>query len=71
MTERDFYYWLKGYFELSFSKDSPYRPQLNAEQVAVIKQHLDLVAKKTTGDNAPYRVVPRGHIENVETEVTC
>jgi hypothetical protein len=42
MNERDFYYWLRGYFELT-ETDS-----LTSSQVAVIKEHMDLVAKKVT-----------------------
>jgi hypothetical protein len=37
MTSRDFAYWLKGHFELSDS-DS-----LSSEQIAIIKNHLDMV----------------------------
>ena len=42
MNERDFYYWLRGYFELT-ETDS-----LTSSQVAVIKEHMELVAKKMT-----------------------
>lgn len=42
MNERDFYYWLQGYFELSGSKT------LDEEQVKMVKEHMALVATKVT-----------------------
>lgn len=42
MSERDFVYWLQGYFELSNTK------QLDEAQINMIKQHLDLVLNKVT-----------------------
>ena len=42
MNERDFAYWLQGFFELTDTDN------LTKEQVAVIKQHLNLVFKKET-----------------------
>ena len=45
MTEREFYLWLKGYFDVSQSK------KLTEEQVSVIKAKLNEVApfRATTG----------------------
>lgn len=42
MTERDFCYWLQGYFEIA----EPVT--LTSQQVAVIKEHLQLVFHKVT-----------------------
>jgi hypothetical protein len=47
MTERDFIYWLKGVFEVNGPKT------LDEAQVALIKEHLDLVGKKVTGQPVP------------------
>lgn len=44
MNERDFTYWLKGFLELSDSKE------LNEKQVTIIRNHLDLVFEKVTPD---------------------
>lgn len=38
MTEREFCYWLQGYFELSGSTNG-----LTADQVECIRRHLQLV----------------------------
>lgn len=46
MTPENFCYWLKGYFEL---KD-PSNKSIDAEQVKVIQDHLELVFKKETPD---------------------
>jgi hypothetical protein len=43
MTERDFAYWLQGFFEVSGAKE------LTKEQVQMIKEHLDLLFIKSTG----------------------
>lgn len=43
MNERDFFYWLQGYFELSGNESA-----LTQEQVKVIKEHMALVATKVT-----------------------
>lgn len=45
MTERQFCYWLQGYFELSESQE------ISKEQAQIIQDHLQLVFKKET----PYR----------------
>ena len=39
MTEKDFCYWLQGFFELSDSKEL----SLNSKQVELIRKHLNLV----------------------------
>lgn len=43
MNELSFAYWLQGYFELTDSGQP-----LSAQQVQVIKDHLELVFKKVT-----------------------
>jgi hypothetical protein len=49
MTDRDFCYWLRGYFELAeFARKadaSGYTPALSltSEQLMCVRQHLDLV----------------------------
>lgn len=40
MTSRDFTYWLRGYLELSETES------LTKEQLAMIKEHLNLVFKQ-------------------------
>lgn len=40
MNPRDFCYWLQGFFEIGGAGE------LSAEQVSVIKEHLQLVFKK-------------------------
>lgn len=47
MNEREFCYWLQGFFELS-GEDVV---DLSAEQVQIIKDHLSLVFKKVTPNN--------------------
>lgn len=42
MSERDFTYWLQGYFELSETGG------LSEKQVEIIKEHLSLVFQKKT-----------------------
>lgn len=42
MTPDNFAYWLNGFFELSNSQE------LTKEQVAIIKEHLQLVFQKET-----------------------
>lgn len=39
MTSRDFAYWLQGFFEVSGTNALT----MNAEQVAIVKQHLNMV----------------------------
>ena len=42
MTERDFVYWLQGFFEMTEAKE------VTPEQVQIIKDHLSLVMSKVT-----------------------
>ena len=42
MTERDFCYWLQGFFEVTGSNE------LTEKQVQIIKDHLQLVFNKQT-----------------------
>lgn len=42
MNERDFAYWLQGFFELTGAQ------QLDQAQVKIIKEHLQLVFEKKT-----------------------
>jgi hypothetical protein len=56
MTDRDFCYWLRGYFELSPAL-TPFTP----EQMSCIQKHLDLVFEnvtenKTEGESFPAEV---------------
>lgn len=39
MSFQDFIYWIQGYFEISG------RSELNRQQLLIIKEHLDLVAR--------------------------
>ena len=39
MTSRDFAYWLQGFFEISGTSALT----MNAEQVAMVRKHLDMV----------------------------
>jgi hypothetical protein len=57
MNERDFYYWLRGYFELT-ETDS-----LTSSQVAVIKEHMDLVAKKVTTNSVNDKLADKNRRE--------
>lgn len=50
MNERDFVYWLQGFFELTESKE------LTPDQVRIIREHLSLVLKKDT----KYTIFPSG-----------
>ena len=43
MLSRDFVYWLQGFFEVSGVTS------VDEKQVAIIKQHLDLVFEKESG----------------------
>lgn len=52
MEPLNFAYWLRGYLELA-------KPtKLNAEQIQEINNHLDLVLKKVTPNNA--KTLPKG-----------
>lgn len=50
MNERDFFYWLQGYFELQESTTP-----LSARQVEIIKNHMALVAEKKTPYISPLK----------------
>lgn len=53
MNAENFCYWLQGHFELTDSKNG-----LSAEQVEMIKSHLDLVFVKVTPPlSHPYRSI--------------
>jgi hypothetical protein len=47
MNEREFCYWLQGFFELN-GEDVV---DLSSEQVQIVKDHLNLVFKKVTPNN--------------------
>lgn len=49
MDATNFVYFLKGYFELNDSHQ-----QLSAQQVQIIKDHLDLVFNKVTPNYSVY-----------------
>jgi hypothetical protein len=49
MNERDFVYWLNGFLELSGS------PVMDAEQLAVVREHLALVLRKKTVSSVAVR----------------
>ena len=60
MTERDFIYWLNGFFELSNPST------LDEKQVQIIKEHLAFVLNKQTptmlqGKEWDFRTYPIGH----------
>lgn len=48
MTERDFCYWLQGFFEIN-GVDGEKDLLLNHQAVKTIKEHLQLVFRKETG----------------------
>jgi hypothetical protein len=58
MNERDFFYWLQGFFELSGSKE------LTEAQVDMIKRHMALVAVNKTQDM-------NTNIFNLPTMLSC
>lgn len=43
MTEREFCYWLQGWFELGAGPEG-----MSEDQVRVIREHLELVFEKVT-----------------------
>jgi hypothetical protein len=45
MNEREFCYWLRGFFEIT---GDDVIPTLTPNQIATIKEHLDLVFNKVT-----------------------
>lgn len=62
MNERDFCYWLQGYFELNGTRE------LSAKQVEIVREHLQLVLNKVT--NAPVDLSSRTFVD-VPTHLTC
>lgn len=67
MNEREFYYWLRGFFELSGAEF------LNKQQVQIVKEHMDLVVKKetkTTMFGNPEKV-NQDLIVSAQTIMTC
>jgi len=59
MNSTQFTYWLKGFFEISDSKE------LTDKQVQIIKDHLNLVFTKVT----PYRSMPSISPGNTTSDV--
>lgn len=51
MNERDFCYWLRGFFEIDEASDYPQKQQLTIKQVDMIKEHLELVFEKVTKEH--------------------
>lgn len=64
MDQRDFIYWLNGFFELSAATT------LNEQQVQVIKDHLNLVMTKVT-PTVPPPIVPSSPLLPKGWEITC
>ena len=56
MNERDFCYWLQGFFELAEAEE------LNREQLKAIKEHLQLVFDK---EASPYRILSKDEMVDV------
>lgn len=48
MTPENFCYWLQGYFEISHTKT------LNAMQIQVVQDHLNLIFDKVTPDRGTF-----------------
>ncbi len=59
MNQNEFCYWLQGFFELSGSSE------LNATQVRIIKDHLDLVFIKETPVRAILEKADLTHIDDL------
>ena len=62
MNERDFCYWLQGYFELNGAEE------LSAKQVEIVREHLQLVLNKVT--RASVDLSSRTFVD-VPTHLTC
>lgn len=58
MNERDFVYWMQGFFELS---NSAY---LDERQTKIIKDHLQLVFKKVTPVYLPPKIEDNDYTGN-------
>ena len=61
MTPSDFCYWLQGLFELGNPES------LDAQQIEIIKDHLDLVMEKQTPDY--WQIVPNDSTGPIQ--ITC
>lgn len=48
MSERDFCYWLTGFFEIQDASNQTNSGELNRSQVKIIRDHLNLVFNKVT-----------------------
>lgn len=53
MNERDFVYWLQGFFEISGSE------KLTEQQVQIIKDHIKVCIEK---QNNPFKMSPSSNI---------
>jgi len=56
MTEKDFVYWLQGFFEIQDASNQTNSGELNNKQVKIIRDHLALVFNKVT-PNYPLDIV--------------
>lgn len=74
MNSVDFCYWLQGYFEISGATD------ITEEQLAVIKNHLNLVFKheidpmreeQTTATNTELDSIHNGWLTGNDPQVRC
>jgi hypothetical protein len=67
MNERDFFYWLRGFFELDDLQraDSPYPQKLSVDQVKLIRQHMNLVVEQKTSGKK-WQIDP-----NIDCHLTC
>lgn len=64
MTQRDFVYWLQGYFEMLDPSGTAPMP-LGIEQVRVLRQHLQLVFKHEAAPPQKVQFVPPYHDEGL------
>lgn len=75
MNEREFCYWLKGWFELNKTID--HLQSVSPETIKVIEDHLNLVFLKLTPDRNSYSDTPmldkykQLFLQNPQTTVTC
>lgn len=51
MTEKDFIYWLQGFFEIADPKS------IDEKQIQIIKDHIALVLKKETPNRHEVKIV--------------
>lgn len=75
MTERDFCYWLRGYFEMTelqwyrSNSDTSFDTNvnaLNADQVSLIKEHLARVFGEQNSPAEKWKIDP-----TIKTHLTC